>query len=137
VTTELRDEDTLVYRFEADIDGSLWLARQLCERWLTERHVRSDAIDDLVLATAELCTAAALWPSTHIVLRGHIVGADVELVVETSGPQLVALSDDEIRPAGGDLRLAAALCDELVLRVRPERTVVIARKHGVVLPVLP
>lgn len=131
---ELRDQDTLVYRFEAGTDGALWLARQLCERWLTERHVRTEAIADLVLVATELCGSAALWPSAHLVLRGHIVGADVELVVETTGTPATL---DEIQPSGGDLRLAAALCDELVLRVKPERTVVIARKHGVVLPVLP
>jgi hypothetical protein len=135
---ELRDQDTLVYRFEAGNDGALWLARQLCERWLTDRSVRSDAIADLVLVTTELCGSAALWPSSRVVLRGHVVGADVELVVETTGTPAMALpTDDEIQPSGGDLRLAAALCDELVLRVTPERTVVIARKHGVVLPVLP
>jgi hypothetical protein len=134
MTTELRDEDTLVYRFEAGTEGAIWLARQLCERWLTERHVRSDAIADLVLAATELCSGTALWPTAHVVLRGHVHGADVELTVETTGTPEAVLADDGIRPGGGDLRLAAALCDELVLRVTPERTVVLARKHGVVLP---
>ncbi|HEU0131902.1 MAG TPA: hypothetical protein VFQ85_13010 [Mycobacteriales bacterium] len=132
-TTSLRDQDSLVYRFDVGHDGALWLARQLCEQWLRDRHVRSDAVCDLVLAVAEVCAGAALWPTAHVVVRGHIDGTDVEVTVETSGAT-PPVEDDTVRPAGGDLRLAAALVDELVLRVQPERSVVSLRRHGVILP---
>jgi hypothetical protein len=59
----------------------------------------------------------------------------VDIAVESAGTAAVVPVDDEVvRPSRGDLRLAAALCDEIVLRVTPERTVVRARRHGVVLP---
>jgi anti-sigma regulatory factor (Ser/Thr protein kinase) len=132
-TTSLRDETHLVYRFDAASEGAVWLARQLCEQWLRERHVRSDAISDLLLVTTELCTGVAYG---EVVLRVGAEGADVDVTVESAGTATVVLppGDDLIRPAGGDLRLAAALCDRIVLEVTPERTVVRARRHGVVLP---
>lgn len=134
-TSSLRDTDRLVYRFDSGSAGAFWLARQLCEQWLRERHVRSDAVCDLLLVTTELCNAAATWPGAHVVLRGRVDDRDVELSVESGGTASAAAPpvDDSVRPAG-DLRLAAAMCDELILRVTPEQTVVRARKHGVVLP---
>jgi len=139
MVTDLRDTDRLVYRFDAGSEGAFWLARQLCERWLRDRHVRSDAVADLMLVATELCAAAALWPGAHVVLRGHVDDRDVELSVESGGTATVKRppvpEDDEVvRPAGGDLRLAAAMCDEVILKVTPEQTLVRARKHGVVLP---
>ena len=119
----LRDDTTLVYRFDADTENSLWLARQLCEQWLRDRHVRADTVCDMLLVLNELCTGA----TEGVVLRLGLVGATVEIVVESSGGALV---DGPV----GDLRLAAAFCDELVLRVRPDRTTVRARAHVVVLP---
>lgn len=132
MTSSLRDTDRLVYRFDADSAGAFWLARQLCERWLRDRHVRSDAVCDLMLVATELCAAAATWPGAHVVLRGVVVDRDVELSVESGGTATVT-DEDVVRPAG-DLRLAAAMCDELILKVTPEQTLVRARKHGVVLP---
>lgn len=119
----LRDDTTLVYRFDADTENSLWLARQLCEQWLRDRHVRGDTVCDMLLVLNELCTGA----TEGVVLRLGIVDGTVEIVVESAGGALVD------GPAG-DLRLAAAFCDEIVLRVRPERTTVRARAQGVVLP---
>jgi hypothetical protein len=121
--TDLRDTGSFVYRFDADHDGAFWLARHLCEQWLGERQVRADAIPDLLLATTELCNGA----SGTVVLRIHVEGSDVEVVVESGGGV-------SIESPVGDLRLAAALCDELVLRVTPERSVALARRHGVVPP---
>ncbi|HEX8001774.1 MAG TPA: hypothetical protein VF519_03675 [Mycobacteriales bacterium] len=124
-TASLRDEDVLVYRFESG-DGSLWLARQLAEQWLRERGVRSDAVPDLLLAINELCTG----PVDKVVLRARVVHDGIEVEVETSAPDVFTALATPL----GDLRLAAAVCDEVVLRVLPERTVVVARRHGVVLP---
>jgi hypothetical protein len=124
MTTSLRDQTSLVYRFDADHDGAFWLARQLCEQWLRERGVRRDVIPDLLLVATELCTGAV----AGVVLRVELDGDSVALQVESAGGAFV----DPARPAG-DLRLAAAFCDELVLQVRPEGTVVRARKHGVIL----
>ncbi|HEV2889061.1 MAG TPA: hypothetical protein VGX28_01660 [Frankiaceae bacterium] len=124
-TASLRDEDVLVYRFDSG-DGGLWLARQLAEQWLRDRHVRSDAIPDLLLAINELCTG----PVDRVVLRGRVVGDGIEVEVETSAPDVFTALATPL----GDLRLAAAVCDEVVLKVLPERTVVVARRHGVVLP---
>lgn len=121
--TSLRDETSLVYRFEADNDGAYWLARQLSEQWLRERGVRSDAVCDLLLVITELCTGA----TAGVVLRLFVRADAVEIVVESAGGVVLD------RPVG-DLRLAAGLCDEIVLRVTPERSVVTARRHGVVLP---
>lgn len=118
----LRDESSLVYRFEADNDGAYWLARQLSEQWLRERGVRSDAVCDLLLVITELCTGA----TAGVVLRLFVVGDGVEVVVESASGIVLD------RPTG-DLRLAAGLCDEIVLQVKPQRTVVRARRHGVVL----
>jgi hypothetical protein len=131
--TSLRDQTHLVYRFDAASDGAVWLARQLCEQWLRERHVRSDAICDLLLVTTEMCTGIR---HGEVVLRVGAEGADVDITVESAGSDTVVLpsDDDAVRPASGDLRLAAALCDRIVLEVTPERTVVRARRHGVVLP---
>lgn len=119
----LRDETELVYRFSAAHDGAFWLARQLCEGWLRDRRVRTDVIPDLLLVITELCTGA----TAGVVLRLRMHGAAVEMSVESAGGAVVD------RPTG-DLRLAAALCDEVVLRVTPEETVVTARRAGVVLP---
>jgi hypothetical protein len=130
-STTLRDTESLVYRFDAATPGAFWLARQLCERWLRDNNVRRDAVCDLLVVLTELCAASG--PSA-LVLRGRVDGDAVVLTVESAGPQAVAVPvDDAVRPAG-DLRLAAALCDELVLRVTPEQTAVTARRHGVVLP---
>lgn len=120
----LRDQDTFVYRFDADEENAFWLARQLWEQWLRERNVRSDAIGDLLLVMTELCQGAG---TDAMALRGRIVNDGVEVEVQ-AGPPNVLVSQH------GDLRLAAALCDEVVLRVTPEQTVVLARTHGVVLP---
>jgi hypothetical protein len=122
-TPSLRDDTTLVYEFDADHDGAVWLARQLCEGWLRDQRVRTDAVCDLLVVMTELCTGA----TRGVVLRLNNTGADIEVAVESAGGALVD------RPQG-DLRLAAALCDEVVLRVTPERTVVCARSRGVVLP---
>lgn len=129
--TSLRDDTHFVYRFDAALDGAFWLARQLCEQWLRERHVRSDAIPDLLVILTELATGAR---TGDVVLRVAAEGSDVEVTVESGGS--LTLPDDEVvlGASGGDLRLAAALCDEVVLRVTPDRTVVRARRHGVVLP---
>lgn len=127
-TASLRDEDVLVYRFDST-DGSLWLARQLVEQWLRDRRVRSDAIPDLLLAINELCTG----PVDDVTLRARVVGADIEVEVETSAPDVFTALATPL----GDLRLAAAVCDEVVLRVDPDRTLVVARRHGVVLPEQP
>lgn len=124
-TASLRDGDVLVYRFDAG-DGSLWLARQLAEQWLRERHVRSDAVPDLLLAINELCTG----PSENVVLRARVVGDGIEVEVEASAPDVFTALAAPL----GDLRLAAAVCDEVVLKVLPDHTTVIARRHGVVLP---
>lgn len=122
-TTDLRDDTSLVYRFDADHHDAFWLARQLCEQWLRERHVRADAICDLLLVATELCTGA----TAGVVLRMFVTGDGVDVVVESGCGAVVD-------GPSGDLRLAAALCDEVVLRVTPDGTVVRARKHGVVLP---
>ena len=124
-TASLRDEDVLVYRFDSG-DGSLWLARQLAESWLRDRRVRSDAIPDLLLAINELCTG----PVDNVVLRARVDGPDIEVEVETSAPDVFTALATPL----GDLRLAAAVCDEVVLRVTQDHTAVIARRHGVVLP---
>lgn len=133
--TSLRDQTHLVYSFDAATPGAIWLARQLCEQWLRERHVRADAVQDLLLVTTELCAGATVG---EVTVRVGAEDHDVEIEIESAGTDLTALppSDDDlaVRPSGGDLRLAAAFCDELVLRVTPERTVVRARRHGVVLP---
>jgi hypothetical protein len=120
---DLRDGSSLVYRFDADQDDAFWLARQLCEQWLRERHVRADAVGDLLLVVTELCTGA----TTGVVLELHLDGDGVEVIVESNAGPIV-------EGPVGDLRLAAALCDEIVLRVRPDRTTVRATRHGVVLP---
>jgi hypothetical protein len=133
-TSSLRDQTHLVYRFDAGAQGAVWLARQLCEGWLRDRHVRADAIPDLLLVTTELCTGVR---AGAVVLRVNAVGADVDITVESAGSATIVLppDDDEVvRPGGGDLRLAAAFCDRVVIEVTPERTVVRARRHGVVLP---
>lgn len=122
-TTDLRDDTSLVYRFDAGHEDAFWLARQLCEQWLRERHVRTDAICDLLLVATELCTGA----TAGVVLRMFVANDGVEVVVESGAGAVV---DGPV----GDLRLAAAVCDEVVLRVMEEGTVVRARKHGVVLP---
>ena len=122
----LRDQDTLVYRFEAGTPGAFWLARQLCERWLLEHHVRADAVGDLLVVLTELCTAEAV--AGGLVLRAAVDDGNVSLTVESGTAPLA------VDAPTGDLRLAAALCDELVLRVRPERTSITARRHCVVLP---
>ena len=121
--SSLRDETELVYQFSAEHDGAFWLARQLCEGWLRDRRVRTDVIPDLLLIVTELCTGA----TAGVVLRLGTEGTGVQISVESSGGAVLD------RPAG-DLRLAAALCDEVVLRVTPEGTLVVARRHGVVLP---
>lgn len=123
VTTTLR-EDGLVYRFDAAVDGAFWLARQLCEQWLRDHHVRSDAIGDVLLIVNELCVGA----HDGRVLRVNVIGDGV--VVEVTAPAPDPLDTSR----HGDLRLAAALCDEVVLRVTPEGSVVLARRHGIVLP---
>ncbi|HWL36895.1 MAG TPA: hypothetical protein VNQ77_11930 [Frankiaceae bacterium] len=120
--TSLREETSLVYRFDADADGAFWLVRQLVEQFLRERHVRSDAIPDLLLVTTELCTGAV----AGVVLRVFVEDYDVDIVVESCGGVVLD------RPQG-DLRLAASMCDEVIVRVTPEQTVVRARRHGVVL----
>lgn len=127
-TASLRDQDVLLYRFDSG-DGSLWLARQLAEQWLRARHVRADAIPDLLLAINELCTG----PVENVVLRARVEGADIEVEVETSAPDVFTALATPL----GDLRLAAAVCDEVVLRVEADRTLILARRHGVVLPELP
>ena len=121
--TELRDDTSLVYRFDADQRDAFWLARQLVEQWLRERHVRADAIGDLLLVATELCTGA----TSGVVLRINVDGTGVEVVVESTCGAVVDAPT-------GDLRLAAALCDEVILRVGEDATVVRARKHNVVLP---
>ncbi len=123
MASSLRDQTELVYQFSAEHDGAFWLARQLCEGWLRDRRVRTDAIPDLLLVTTELCTGA----TAGVVLRMEVHGNDVDIAVESAGGAFVD-------GPNGDLRLAAALCDEIVLRVTPECTVVRARRHGVVLP---
>jgi hypothetical protein len=122
--TSLREETSLVYRFDADADGAFWLVRQLVEQFLRERSVRSDAIPDLLLVTTELCTGAVAGVVLRVFVDEH---GGVDVVVESCGGVVLD------RPSG-DLRLAASLCDEVVVRVTPERTVVRARRHGVVLP---
>lgn len=123
--TGLRDETSLVYRFDAEVDGAFWLARQLCEQWLRARHVRCDAVGDLVLVVTELCTGL----HGPVVLRAECADdGGVALTVESAGG--VAVSPGPT----GDLRLAAALCDEVALSVTPDRTVARARAHGVILP---
>jgi len=124
-TASLRDQDVLLYRFDSG-DGSLWLARQLAEQWLRARHVRADAIPDLLLAINELCTG----PGDNVVLRARVDGTGIEVEVETPAPDVFTALATPL----GDLRLAAAVCDEVVLRVTVDRTLVIARLHGVVLP---
>lgn len=119
----LRDQTSLVYRFDADLDRAFWLARQLMEQWLRECRVRTDAVCDLLLVTTELCTGA----TAGVVLRAEVVDGGVEISVESEAGAVLD------RPTG-DLRLAAALCDEIVLRSSPMRMVVRARRHGVVLP---
>ena len=119
----LRDDTSLVYELDAGHDGAFWLARQLVEQWLRERHVRSDVVCDLLLVMTELCTGA----DARVVVRVETHDHDVELCVESAAGPVV-------EGPVGDLRLAAALCDELVLRVTPERTTVRARRHGVMLP---
>lgn len=122
-TPSLRDDAILVYEFDADHDGAVWLARQLSEGWLRDQRVRTDAIGDLLLVMTELCTGA----TEGVVLRLHNTGTGVEIVVDTRGAALAY-------GPHGDLRLAAALCDEIVLRVTPDRTTICARRDGVVLP---
>jgi hypothetical protein len=122
----LRDSDVLVYRFDSEGDGSLWLARQLAEQWLRERRVRTDAIPDLLLAINELCTGAV----DNVVLRARVEGPDIEVEVETAAPDVFTALATPL----GDLRLAAAVCDEVVVRVTEDHTAVVARRHGVVLP---
>lgn len=119
----LRDDTCLVYRFDADDEDAFWLVRQLMEQWLRERNVRSEAVGDLVLVTAELCTGA----TAGVVLRAEVEDGGVELSVESAAGAPVD------RPTG-DLRLAAAFCDEVVIRCSPTGAVVRARRHGVVLP---
>ncbi len=125
--TTLRNQDSLVYRFDPRAAGAFWLARQLCEQWLRERRVRADAVCDLLVVLTELCAAEA--PAGGLVLRATVEDDGVALTVE-AGPAPMVPADGP----SGDLRLAAALCDELVLRVTPELTSVTARRHGVVLP---
>ena len=125
-TTTLRDQSSLVYRFDVGTDG-FWLARQLCEQWLRERHVRADAIADLLVVLSELCTVEAA--AGRLVIRGFVDDDCVVLTVESPTPAIMAMD-----APSGDLRLAAALCDELLIRVRPDRTTVTARRHGIVLP---
>jgi hypothetical protein len=126
--TTLRDQTSFVYRFDAAQEGAYWLARQLCEQWLRDRHVRSDAVADLLVVVTELCAAG----SGALVLRAAVDGDGVAVTVE-SAPVSVVPEEDVIHPHG-DLHLAAALCDEIVLRVTPERTTTTARRHCVVLP---
>jgi hypothetical protein len=127
--TTLRATDDLVYRLDPAMSGAFWLARQLCEQWLRERNVRTDATADLLVVATELCTVEAAYGA--LVLRACVDGDTVILSVESTGDGPEVPVEDAPR---GDLRLAAALCDELVLRVSPERTVIVARRHGVVLP---
>lgn len=126
-TTTLREQDSLVYRFEAGATESFWLARQLFEQWLRERHVRADAVADLLVVLTELCTAEA--SAVGLVVRSSVDGDGVVVKVESRTPPVLAVD-----APSGDLRLAAALCDELTLRVGPDRTEVVARRHGIVLP---
>ena len=125
--TTLREQDGLVYRFQAGTTDSFWLARQLFEQWLKERHVRVDAVCDLLVVLTELCTAEAA--AVGLVVRAALDGDGVVVTVESATPQVLAVD-----APSGDLRLAAALCDELVLRVDQDQTVVTARRHGIVLP---
>lgn len=125
----LRTDDFLEYRFEATSQASLWLGRQLVAQWLVERAVRQDVVPDLLVVVNELCTAAVDHRgdrSGEVRLRVWLTGTDVEIEVE----DWCGMVGD--RPP--DLRLAAALVDEVVLRVRGARTVVRARAHAVVLP---
>ncbi|HVF06117.1 MAG TPA: hypothetical protein VNA20_14845 [Frankiaceae bacterium] len=122
-TPSLRDDATLVYDFDADHDGAVWLARQLCESWLRDQRVRTDAVDDLLVVMTELCTGA----SEGVVLRLYNTGTGIDIFVDSDSTALV-------EGPQGDLRLAAALCDEVILRATPERTTVCARRDGVVLP---
>jgi hypothetical protein len=119
----LRDGTCFEYRFDAGHAGAFWLARQLMEQWLRERHVRTEVIGDLLVVTTELATGA----TDGVVLRAEAHGEDVEIAVESS-------SGDAVLGETGDLRLAAALCDEVTLKVTPERTVVHARRHCAILP---
>ena len=119
----LRDDTCFEYRFDAGHVDAFWLARQLLEQWMRERHVRSDAIGDLLVVTTELCTGAG----EGLLLRADVHGEDVEICVESAGGALVL-------GEAGDLRLAAALCDEVVLKVTPERAIVRARRHCAILP---
>ena len=128
----LRDQDSLVYRFDPGTEGAFWLARQLCEKWLLDRHVRHDAVCDLLVVLSELCAVSA--PSGGLVLRTRVDGDTIMLTVESGGTATIVIPDDDVVRPSGDLRLAAALCDELVLRVTLDRTVVTARRHGIVLP---
>jgi hypothetical protein len=125
--TSLREQDSLVYRFQAGTTESFWLARQLFAQWLRERHVRADAASDLLVVLTELCTAEAA--AVGLVLRASVEEDGVVVTVESRTPQVLAVD-----APSGDLRLAAALCDELTLRVRPDLTLVTARRHGIVLP---
>lgn len=124
----------LEYRVDPRSPDSLWLARQLVQQWLVEHDVRHDAVGNLVLATTELCTDAAQRTAEPLVVRTWVEQRDVVLEVDSEtcvGP--FGDGDNETGP-GGDLRLAAALVNEVTLRVAGRRTVVHAVARDVVLP---
>lgn len=121
---------TLEYRFDAARPDSLWLVRQLCDQWLREHHVRADAVTDLLLVVTELCTDPA---PGDVVVRVSMTNSDVEVEVEMGERSPLSVAGDEAPTPGGDLRLAAALVDELVLKVSPAGTVARCRRHDVLL----
>ncbi len=133
MVANLRDVDFLEYRFDPASTESLWLARQLVEQWLIDRRVRGDRVPDLLLATTEVCTSAVRHHPGELSLKVWLDDGDVFIEVEENDGGDGAEYGD-LDGAGGDLRLAAALVDEVILRVDSGRTSVRCVARALVLP---
>jgi anti-sigma regulatory factor (Ser/Thr protein kinase) len=130
---DLRSGQALSYKFSPRSTASVWLARELTGQWLREHDVVGVDADDLLVVCSEITTNAVAHAGrgSTITLRVWFAADVVRLEVEDvpgNGVPTDAEDDSEALPAG-DLRVAAALSDEITITVRGDRTTVQATKR--------
>jgi anti-sigma regulatory factor (Ser/Thr protein kinase) len=135
-TVDLRSGQALSYKFSPRSTASVWLARELTGQWLREHDVLGSDADDLLLVCSELTTNAVAHAGrgSTIKLRVSFATDTVTIEVEDEPAGGAAASpdfdgeSDEALPVG-NLRVAAALSDEVTITVRGNRTTVCATKR--------
>jgi anti-sigma regulatory factor (Ser/Thr protein kinase) len=128
--TTLRGRSELRYRFTPRTSASVWLARELLGQWLRERDVTAEEAGDLLLVCSELTTNAVRHAGTHSIvhLRCWYDAGCFHLEVEDEPAPGAPAGEIDDEAGGGDLRVAAALCDSLTIRVRGECTTISCRR---------